>query len=150
MARGQWAAHDAHGHRAQAAAICGAWQSEPRPCDEAGARSARCTDATDFCCYPDSLRAPDGATVLVHPSVLGSAVAPLAEVGEYAFLYDAHGLHAHIVLTPGAAADVGERLRIALIDAVASTGAVPPLVDVLPVPALQREPGGKLRLVRSA
>ena len=96
------------------------------------------------------LRAPDGATVLVHPSVLGSAVAPLAEVGEYAFLYDAHGLHAHIVLTPGAAADVGERLRIALIDAVASTGAVPPLVDVLPVPALQREPGGKLRLVRSA
>ena len=96
------------------------------------------------------LRAPDGATVLVHPSVLGSAVAPLAEVGEYAFVYDAHGLHAHIVLTPGAAADVGERLRIALIDAVASTGAVPPLVDVLPVPALQREPGGKLRLVRSA
>jgi phenylacetate-coenzyme A ligase PaaK-like adenylate-forming protein len=96
------------------------------------------------------LRAPDGATVLVHPSVLGSAVAPLAEVGEYAFVYDAHGLHAHIVLTPGAAADVEERLRIALIDAVASTGAVPPLVDVLPVPALQREPGGKLRLVRSA
>ena len=96
------------------------------------------------------LRAPDGATVLVHPSVLGSAVAPLAEVGEYAFVYDAHGLHAHIVLTPGAAADGGERLRIALIDAVASTGAVPPLVDVLPVPALQREPGGKLRLVRSA
>ena len=96
------------------------------------------------------LRAPDGATVLVHPSVLGSAVAPLAEVGEYAFVYDAHGLHAHIVLTPGAAADVGERLRIALIDAVASTGAVPPPVDVLPVPALQREPGGKLRLVRSA
>ena len=96
------------------------------------------------------LRAPDGATVLVHPSVLGSAVAPLAEVGEYAFVYDAHGLHAHIVLTPGAAADVGERLRIALIDAVASTGAVPPVVDVLPVPALQREPGGKLRLVRSA
>ena len=96
------------------------------------------------------LRAPDGATVLVHPSVLGSAVAPLAEVGEYAFVYDAHGLHAHIVLTPGAAADVGERLRIALIDAVASTGAVPPLVDVLPVPALQREPGGKLRLIRSA
>ena len=96
------------------------------------------------------LRAPDGATVLVHPSVLGSAVAPLAEVGEYAFVYDAHGLHAHIVLTPGAAADVGERLRIALIDAVASTGAVPPLVDVLPVPALQREPGGKLRVVRSA
>ncbi len=96
------------------------------------------------------LRASDGATVPVHPSVLGSAVAPLAEVGEYAFVYDARGLHAHIVLTPGAAADVGERLRRALIDAVASTGAVPPVVDVLSLPALQREPGGKLRLVRSA
>jgi phenylacetate-coenzyme A ligase PaaK-like adenylate-forming protein len=96
------------------------------------------------------LRAPDGATVPVHPSVLASAIAPLAEIGEYAFVYDAQGLHAHIVLTPGATADVVERLRIALIDAVASTGAVPPVVDVLPVPALQREPGGKLRLVRSA
>jgi phenylacetate-CoA ligase len=96
------------------------------------------------------LRGPDGATVPVHPSVLGSAVAPLAEVGEYAFVYDARGLHAQIVLTPGAAADVGERLRLALIEAIASTGAVPPVVDVLPVPALRREPGGKLRLVRSA
>ena len=96
------------------------------------------------------LRAPDGAIVPVHPSVLASAIAPLAEIGEYAFVYDAQGLHAHIVLTPGATADVVERLRIALIDAVASTGAVPPVVDVLPVPALQREPGGKLRLVRSA
>jgi len=96
------------------------------------------------------LRARDGATVPVHPSVLGSAIAPLVEIGEYAFVYDAQGLHAHIVLTPGAAADVGERLQRALIDAVASTGAVPPVVDVLPVRALQREPGGKLRLVRSA
>ena len=82
--------------------------------------------------------------------MLGSAIAPLVEIGEYAFVYDAQGLHAHIVLTPGAAADVGERLRRALIDAVASTGAVPPVVDVLQVAALQREPGGKLRLVRSA
>jgi phenylacetate-CoA ligase len=96
------------------------------------------------------LRALDGGTVPVHPSVLGSAIAPLVEIGEYAFVYDAQGLHAHIVLTPGAAADVGERLQRALIDAVASTGAVPPAVDVLPVRALQREPGGKLRLVRSA
>src|SRR5512132_4064224 len=96
------------------------------------------------------LRGPDGATVPVHPSVLGSAVAPLGEVGEYAFVYDARGRHAQIVLTPGAAADVGERLRLALTEAIASTGAVPPVVDVLPVPALRREPGGKLRLVRSA
>jgi len=92
----------------------------------------------------------DGATVPVHPSVLGSAVAPIVEVGEYAFVYDARGLHAQVVLAPGAAAHVSERLRRALITAVASTGAVSPAIEVLPVPALQREPGGKLRLVRSA
>jgi hypothetical protein len=37
----------------------------------------------------------------------------------------------------------------AVIAAVTSTGAVAPAVDVEPVPALQREPGGKLRVVRS-
>src|SRR5215212_1231244 len=96
------------------------------------------------------LRGPDGATVPVHPSVLGSAVAPIAEVGEYAFVYDANGLHAQIVLTPGAAPDVPERLRDALGTAISSTGAIPPAVDVRQVPALDREPGGKIRLVRSA
>jgi phenylacetate-CoA ligase len=96
------------------------------------------------------LRSQDGATVAVHPSVLGSAVAPIAEVGEYSFVYDARGLHAQVVLAPEAAPDVPERLRQALIAAVASTGAVAPAVDVQPVPALQREPGGKLRVVRSA
>jgi phenylacetate-coenzyme A ligase PaaK-like adenylate-forming protein len=96
------------------------------------------------------LRSQDGATVAVHPSVLGSAVAPIAEVGEYSFVYDGRGLHAQVVLAPEAAPDVPERLRQALIAAVTSTGAVAPAVDVQPVPALQREPGGKLRVVRSA
>jgi phenylacetate-coenzyme A ligase PaaK-like adenylate-forming protein len=64
--------------------------------------------------------------------------------------YDARGLHAQVVLAPEAATDIPERLRQALIAAVASTGAVAPAVDVQPVPALPREPGGKLRLVRSA
>jgi phenylacetate-CoA ligase len=96
------------------------------------------------------LRGQDGATAVVHPSVLGSAVAPIAEVGEYSFVYDARGLHAQVVLAPEAATDIPERLRQALIAAVASTGAVAPAVDVQPVPALPREPGGKLQLVRSA
>jgi phenylacetate-CoA ligase len=95
------------------------------------------------------LRGRDGEVVPVHPSVLGSAVAPIAEVGEYAFVYDASGLHAQIVLIPGASAEVAERLRSALATAISSTGAVPPAVDVQPVPALEREPGGKIRLVRS-
>jgi phenylacetate-CoA ligase len=96
------------------------------------------------------LRGPDGAAVPVHPSVLGSAIAPIAEVGEYAFVYDAASLRAQIVLTPGASADVPERLRSALIAAIGSTGALPPTVEVQPVFALEREPGGKIRLVRSA
>jgi phenylacetate-CoA ligase len=91
-----------------------------------------------------------GATIAIHPSVLGSAVAPLAEVGEYAFMYDAEGLHAKVVLDPRAAADIPERLREALVVALSSTGAVAPRVEVQPVRALEREPGGKLRLVRSA
>jgi phenylacetate-CoA ligase len=91
-----------------------------------------------------------GVPVAVHPSVLGSAVAPLAEVGEYTFVHDAQGLHAHVVLARGAAEGVGERLRGALLAAIAATGAVPPEVYVEPVNALPREPGGKLRLVRSA
>jgi len=41
----------------------------------------------------------------VHPSVR-SAVAPIAEVGEYAFVYDSNGLHAQIVLTPEASSGV--------------------------------------------
>jgi phenylacetate-CoA ligase len=88
-------------------------------------------------------------TVAVHPSVLSAAVAPIAEVGESAFVYDAQGLHAQVVLVPGASDDVSMRLRLALIAAMAATGAVPPAVDVQPVPALEREPGGKIRLVRS-
>lgn len=96
------------------------------------------------------LASREGGTVAVHPSVLGSAVAPIAEVAEYAFVHDAQGLHAQVVLAPDAASDVGERLRESLIAAVSATGAVPPVVDVQPVPTLQRQPGGKLRLVRSA
>ena len=58
----------------------------------------------------------------VHPSVLGSAVAPIAEVGEYAFVNDAQGLHAQVVLAPEADAEVPDRLREALVGALQSTG----------------------------
>ena len=90
-----------------------------------------------------------GTTVAVHPSVLSSAVAPIAEVGESAFVHDTRGLHAQVVLSRGAPADVPQRLRQAVIAAVTSTGAMAPAVDVQPVSTLAREPGGKLRLVRS-
>jgi phenylacetate-CoA ligase len=92
----------------------------------------------------------EGGTVAVHPSVVSSAIAPVVEVGQYAFVYDARGLHAHVVLNRGAADDLPQRLREILVAAIDSTGAVPPTVEVLPVPALEREPGGKIPLVRSA
>ncbi|MGY1643663.1 AMP-binding protein [Geodermatophilus sp. SYSU D00703] len=95
------------------------------------------------------LPGPDGGRVPVHPSVLGSAVAPFPEVGQYAFVHDAAGLHTRVVLGPGAAPDVQERLRAALVAAVTSTGAVPPPVDVREVDSLAPEPGGKFRLVRT-
>jgi phenylacetate-coenzyme A ligase PaaK-like adenylate-forming protein len=91
-----------------------------------------------------------GTTVAVHPSVLSSAVALITDVSESAFVHDARGLHANVVISPGAAADVAERLRQAVIAAVTSTGALAPAVDVQPVAALDREPGGRIRLVRSA
>jgi phenylacetate-CoA ligase len=94
------------------------------------------------------LRGPDGANVPVHPSVLASAVAPFGEIGEYAFVYDASGLHAQIVLAPGASGDAAERLRSALVEAIGSTGAVPPPVDVQRLPALERDLAEKFRLVR--
>ncbi|MGY1706484.1 phenylacetate--CoA ligase family protein [Geodermatophilus sp. SYSU D00697] len=96
------------------------------------------------------LPGPGGAVVPVHPSVLGSAVAPFPEVGQYAFVYDAGGLHARVVLGPRAAADVPERLRAALVAAVTSTGALPLPVDVVPVASLAPEAGAKFRLVRTA
>jgi len=92
----------------------------------------------------------EGGTVAVHPSVFSSAVDPVVEVGEYAFINDARGLHAHVVLNPGAADDLPHRLREILVAAIAATGAMPPNVEVRPVPALEREPGGKIPLVRSA
>ncbi|MGY1707954.1 hypothetical protein ACI8AC_00390 [Geodermatophilus sp. SYSU D00758] len=85
---------------------------------------------------PDILHlpGPDGARVPVHPSVLGSAVAPFPEGGQYAFVQDATGLHARVVLGPGAAADVTGRPRAALLAAVTS---------------LTPEPGTKSRSVRT-
>ena len=77
-------------------------------------------------------------------------LAPIAEVGEYAFVYDSNGLHAQIVLTPEASPGVTERLHDALVTAIGSTAAIPPAVYVPQVPDLDRAPGGKIRVVRSA
>jgi hypothetical protein len=56
---------------------------------------------------------------------LDSAVAPIAEVGEYAFVHDVEGLHAQVVLAPGRPSTPLNGWE-ALVIAIASTGAAPP------------------------
>jgi hypothetical protein len=43
----------------------------------------------------------------------------MIRMGEYAFIYDSRGLHAQVVLNPGAADDVPQRLCDALVAAIA-------------------------------
>ena len=97
------------------------------------------------------LPAPDGGEVAMHPTGLSPAFASLPDVCEYQVLHDHRGLHARVVLTPGAGADVPGRLRSALTVAIEGAGAVPPPIDVTEVEALEREPGqaAKLTLVKS-
>jgi phenylacetate-CoA ligase len=101
----------------------------------------------------DTLHLPrrDGGEVALHPTGLSPAFASLPEVREYQVLHDPRGLHARVVLAPGADPATPERLRRALAAAVEAAGAVAPPVEVIEVDALEREPGpaAKLKLVKS-
>jgi hypothetical protein len=56
------------------------------------------------------------------------------------------------VLRASAPVDTPARVQAALVQELRAAGAVPPLVEVVPVPAIDREPGhgAKLKLVRNA
>ncbi|HEX8863858.1 MAG TPA: hypothetical protein VGC06_33110 [Actinomycetes bacterium] len=101
----------------------------------------------------DTLHLPrrGGGEVALHPTGLSPAFASLPEVREYQVLRDHRGLHARVVLIPGADPATPERLRRALAAAVEAAGAVAPPVEVIEVNALEREPGpaAKLKLVKS-
>jgi phenylacetate-CoA ligase len=101
----------------------------------------------------DTLHLPrrGGGEVALHPTGLSPAFASLPEVREYQVLHDHRGLHARVVLAPGADPATPERLRRALAAAVEAAGAVAPPVEVIEVDALEREPGpaAKLKLVKS-
>jgi len=101
----------------------------------------------------DTLRLPGrhGGQLAVHPTALGPAFASLPDVLQHQVVHDLHGLRALVVIADGAAADVPDRLRRALVAAIEAAGAVPPAVDVEQVAALQREPGpaAKFTLVKS-
>ena len=102
----------------------------------------------------DVLHLPAGGgdgQVAVHPAALGNAFAGLPDVHQYQVLHDHDGLHARVVLAPGAPVDTSDRLRRALAESLRAAGALPPPIDVQQVAALQREPGpaAKLKLVES-
>jgi len=83
----------------------------------------------------------------VHPFRLQAPFSELLEVRQYQVVHDPAGLHVAVVLRDLAPADTPARVR-ELRDA----GAVPPPIEVTPVPEIERDPGhgAKFKLVRSA
>jgi phenylacetate-coenzyme A ligase PaaK-like adenylate-forming protein len=101
----------------------------------------------------ETLRLParGGGEAVVHPSTLGAAFSSSPEVHQYQFVFDGRVLLARVVLDAAAPAEIPNRLRRSLEQAIAATGAMPPSIDIKPVTALQREPGPgqKIMLVKT-
>jgi phenylacetate-CoA ligase len=100
----------------------------------------------------DTLHLPAraGGQVALLPYALAAPFAELPAVRQYQIVYHPDRLQVRLVLRP-AAADVRERVRGALRDALVAAGAVPPRIDIECVAELEREPGpaAKLKLVKS-
>jgi phenylacetate-CoA ligase len=99
-----------------------------------------------------TLPAAGGGEVAVHPFRLRAPFSELLEVRQYQVVHDPAGLHVAVVLREEAPAGTPARVRAALVRELRDAGAVPPPVEVTPVPAIERDPGhgAKLKLVRSA
>jgi phenylacetate-CoA ligase len=92
-----------------------------------------------------------GRPVTVYPFRLRAPFAELLEVRQYQVVHDPAGLRVAVVLREDAPADLPERIRGALAGELRAAGAVPPPIEVTPVPAIGRDPGhgAKFKLVRS-
>ena len=90
------------------------------------------------------LPAAGGGEVAVHPNAFHNAI-EAAPVGGWQVLYDNAGLH--LLVAGPVDAGLAERLRTALQRELGAVGAVPPPIEVRPVPALPRAAAGKLRLI---
>jgi ATP sulfurylase len=90
--------------------------------------------------------------VAVHPYRLGARFSSLREVRQYRAVQHDGGLLVRVVLQASAPADTPARVRAAVVEALASAGAVPPPIEVVPVEAIERESGhaAKLKLVKRA
>jgi phenylacetate-coenzyme A ligase PaaK-like adenylate-forming protein len=100
----------------------------------------------------DALHLPAraGGQVELLPYALAAPFAGLPAVRQYQIVHHPGRLHVRLVLRPDAA-DVRDRVRGALRDALVAAGAVPPRIDVECVAELEREPGpaAKLKLIKS-
>jgi phenylacetate-CoA ligase len=98
-----------------------------------------------------TLPAPGGGRVAVHPFRLRAPFSELLEVRQYQVAHGPDGLRVAVVLRESAPADTPARVRAALAGELRDAGAVPPRIEVTPVPAIDRDPGhgAKLKLVTS-
>ncbi len=100
----------------------------------------------------DLLRLPAGgdATVAIHPFRLGRPLRAFPDVRRFQLARKGAEIVVEVVLRPGAARDVPDRLRAAIVAELEAAGAVAPAVAVAAVPRIAREsgPGAKLKLVR--
>ena len=77
---------------------------------------------------------PAAGRVAVHPFRLRAPFSALLEVRQYQVVHDPAGLHVAVVLREEAPADTPARVRAALVRELRDAGAVPPPVEVTPVP----------------
>ena len=100
----------------------------------------------------DLLRLPagGGATVAIHPFRLGRPLRAFPDVRRFQLAREGAEIVVEVVLRSGAARDVPDRLRAAIVAELEAAGAVAPAVAVAPVARIAREsgPGAKLKLVR--
>jgi phenylacetate-coenzyme A ligase PaaK-like adenylate-forming protein len=91
-----------------------------------------------------------GGTVSVHPLVLRSPLAKVAELRQYKIVHDDDGLFVEAVLAPGAGQATCAEIAAKLRDALETAGAAGVRVDVTQVAAIERHAGsGKAKLVES-
>jgi hypothetical protein len=89
--------------------------------------------------------------VTVYPFRLRAPFAELLEVRQYQVVHDPAGLHVAVVLREDAPAGLPDRIAAALAGELRAAGAVPPPIQVTPVPAIGCDAGhgAKFKLVRS-
>ena len=95
--------------------------------------------------------AAGGGEVAVHPLRLRAPFTALAEVRQYQIRHDHAGLHVRVVLRESAPADTPARVRATLVEELRAAGALPPPVEVVPVPEIQRDAGhaAKFKLIQT-